>query len=336
MSHPEIRCPPSLALDILPLFAKDASPVVVPLISARYLLGSNGETDISAQLTPLKVGGEYWGPPEISSLKYEPQIAFMKPATDIVLIGHAYSFGKVDVNVSIKVGRLSQIARVVGDRYWTRVLGTVMASSPEPFERIPLLYERSFGGWDRSPPNPSLHRCEPRNPVGTGFRLKDGRFEEGVRLPNIEHSSRLLERYGDCPRPVGFGFVSPAWQPRVALAGTYDTDWQSNTMPCLPENFDIRFFNAASPPLISDGYLQGGEPVVIENTTPARSLAFRIPEVRPPICTIRTRGGGCHRLTTNLDTVIIDTDQMILMLMWRGYRPLIRGLHDIDFVEVNN
>ncbi|WP_281255421.1 DUF2169 domain-containing protein [Cystobacter ferrugineus] len=35
--------------------------------------------------------GESWGKPGESSYKYEPEGAFIKPATDVALIGHAYA-----------------------------------------------------------------------------------------------------------------------------------------------------------------------------------------------------------------------------------------------------
>jgi len=40
---------------------------------------------------PVNLSGEHWAAPETSSYKYEPEIAFIKPATDIVLIGHAHA-----------------------------------------------------------------------------------------------------------------------------------------------------------------------------------------------------------------------------------------------------
>ena len=91
-------------------------------------------------------------------------------------------------------------------------------TKPEPFERIPLIYERAFGGWDRSHPETEKHGFEPRNPVGTGFRAKRGKFEKGIRLPNLEDPQRPLKGHRDKPPPTGFGFISPHWPPRAALA----------------------------------------------------------------------------------------------------------------------
>ena len=56
----------------------------------------------------------------VSSYKYEPEIALFKPATDVVLIGHAHppGGGATQVDVGIKVGPVQKVARVFGDRFW--------------------------------------------------------------------------------------------------------------------------------------------------------------------------------------------------------------------------
>src|SRR5262249_18692062 len=152
-------------------------------------------------------------------------------------------------------------------------------SRPQPFDRIPLAYERAFGGWDRRHPVPDRHRVEARNPVGTGFRDSAFESDDEVRLPNLEDPERPFQAYGDCPAPAGFGFVSPNWAPRSQFAGTYDERWASARSPLLPEDFDRRFFNAASPGLITPGYLRGDERVIVLNASPERRLEFELPGI---------------------------------------------------------
>ena len=43
---------------------------------------------------------------------------------------------------------------VVGDRAWRRVLFWVRPSRPQPFTRLPITYDRAYGGRDTSPKNP--------------------------------------------------------------------------------------------------------------------------------------------------------------------------------------
>jgi hypothetical protein len=217
---------------------------------------------------------------------------------------------------------------VVGDRYWIRTLGMVSATAPEPFETMPLLYERAFGGWDAG-------EFEKRNPVGTGFRSQKGRFEEGVRLPNLEDPNDPITRYGGMVMPAGLGFTAPDWIPRSVFAGTYDQKWQNERMPLLPHDFDRRFFSAASPGLVAPGYLKGNEPVCIENASRRGTLRFFLPDVPPPECRVQLSAGKpdvC--LSTNLDTVIINTDEDLVMLLWRASLVLRNGSQDVASVQV--
>jgi hypothetical protein len=320
-----------------PLFLadEDAQPLLVPVVKATYTIRGNGAVFLAEQQASLTAAGEYWRKPQ-SSYKYEPECAFTKPATDVVLIGHTHATAQSNTEavVRLSVGSLAKTVRVVGNRYWIKSLGSVYMSSPEPFEKIPLTYERAFGGWDRSHPDPDKHAFEPRNPVGTGFRSKDGRFEEGIRLPNLEDPKNPIQNHGDTPPPAGFGFTSPDWQPRASFAGTYDSAWMENRMPLLPADFDRRFFNAASPGLIAPGYLKGDEPVSIENASARRKISFDLPGVPPPTCRVQLIGRQDAIVETNLDTVIINTDEDLLLLIWRGHLHVRNGPHDIVSIQI--
>jgi hypothetical protein len=210
----------------------------------------------------------------------------------------------------------------------------VSMTSPEPFEKIPLIYERAFGGWDRSHADPDKHTFESRNPVGTGFRSKHGKWEDGIRLPNLEDPKNPTRNYGDAPPPAGFGFTSPDWQPRASFAGTYDNKWMNERMPLLPLDFDRRFFNAASPGLIAPGYLKGDEAVSIENASPSGTISFNLPGVPPPECRVQLVRNRDERVQTNLDTIIINTDENVVLLIWRGCLAVRNGPHDVVSIQI--
>jgi hypothetical protein len=267
---------------------------------------------------------------------YEPEVAFIKPATDIVLIGHAHApeMGVTEMDVSLSVGPVKKAVRVIGDRYWLKSLGVISMTRPQPFERIPLIFERAFGGWDRSHPNPDKHTFEPRNPVGTGFRNKKGNFEEGIRLPNLEYPKHRIKGYKDKPPPAGFGFTSPHWQPRADFAGTYDEEWMKTRIPLLPKDFDTRFFNAAPQDQIAPGFLRGDEPVLIVNASPNGRVSFNLPGVPPPRCRVELRGREDEHLQTQLDTVIINIDENLLFLLWRTNLVLKSGPEDVVAIEI--
>lgn len=336
-NHPDVLCAPPLSAELLFLQDEEGRTAAVPMVMAAFRITPGGDVTPAedAELPPS--AGAMWGPPATASVRYETQIAFLKPATDVVLIGHAWANGRMSTDVRIRVGPLDQRIRVIGDRVWERTLSGIYPTDPTPFEKIPLRYERAFGGWDRSNDDPSQHMFEPRNPVGTGFRAKNGQFEEGVRLPNLEDPGHPIEKYGATVAPVGVGFTAPHWQPRASLAGTYDANWQKTRSPLFPLDFDRRFFNAASPGMVAPGYLQGNEAVATENVSAGDRLSFRLPGLTPPHCKIRLRGRrDDDMLSTNLDTVIIDTDQMMLVLMWRTYAPLRNGPLDVLELKVGS
>jgi hypothetical protein len=175
---------------------------------------------------------------------------------------------------------------------------------------------------------------EPRNPVGTGFGTPLVNDGDHVRLPNIEDPNQVIQRYGDAVTPCGFGFTSPDWQPRAGFAGTYDDQWSRQRKPLLPVDFDRRFFNAAAPGLVAPGYLRGDEDVVVLNAGPVPRLAFRLPGVPPPRCRVAVRGRPDAELRPCLDTIIVNTDDMLLMLIWRAYALTAGGPHDVTAIQV--
>jgi hypothetical protein len=151
-------------------------------------------------------------------------------------------------------------------------------------------------------------------------------------LPNVEDPNHLINSYGAPVPPCGFGFTSPDWQPRATFAGTYDEVWTKSRSPLLPVDFDRRFFNSAAPGLIAPGYLRGSEDVVVLNTTSVPRLAFRLPGIVPPQCRVVRRHRQDAQLQTNLDTVIVNTDDQLTILLWRAFS--FGGPHDVTAIEV--
>lgn len=333
MPHAVIENHTAFAFEPVFLANEDGAPLLVGVVKATYLV-SAGELQVGEEQQVVSPEGQYWGDPASSSYKYEPEVAFMKISTDVALIGHAFprQRGNTRLDVTLQVGALRKVVRIFGDRTWVKRLGVVDMTNPEPFDKIPLIYERAFGGWDSAEPDPLTSKFEPRNPVGVGFKRKV--FEEGLPLPNLEDPKKPLKFYGDTPPPAGFGFIPPHWQPRASFAGTYDEKWQKERAPLLPKDFDVRFFNAASPGLIAPEYLRGDEPVLIENASPQGTIRFNLPGVQPPKIRVQLRGREDAHLQTNLDTVIINTDENLLLLLWRANLVLRNGPHDVAAIEI--
>jgi len=264
---------------------------------------------------PTVVADEYWGEPGASSIKYASEMHIGKPATDVVLVGKAWTpNGKAafEVGVMVSVAGRKQIAQVHGDRVWK---GRSL-SHPEPFLSMPLVYERAFGGSYRTTPDGPL-MGEERNPVGRGYLGKRSPDAlAGQKAPNIEHLSIKLDRLGDTPPPVGFGFVAPSWLPRRQYAGTYDKAWQKSRAPYLPADFNPAFLNCAPPELVMPGFLKGGETVKVAGASRQGGLHFELPRQHPSVCI--TVDGALERPPLNLETVLIEPEDNRFCLTWRA------------------
>jgi hypothetical protein len=230
--------------------------------------------------------------------------------------------------VTFKVGALAKVVLVTGDRVWqARWLGK-RPSEPAPFEKIQLKWELAFGGWDRSSKDPNEHTFERRNPVGVGYRERFAPFVENSPLPNVEDPDDRQTGWSGNAKPAGFGVVGPNWHPRAKFAGTYGAQWDKTRKPLLPTDFDRRFFNCAAPGLTAKGFLRGDEPVIVQNAS-AAPLAFTLPGMPPPRCRLTFRHKPDETLDTQLDTVVVDTDLMRVILTWRAHTLLRDGPLDV-------
>jgi hypothetical protein len=254
------------------------SPVLVVVVKATYTVLGDGRVRLAGVQIPPTAADVSLGEPGRSSIVQETDFATWKPKTDLLLSGHAYAPGGRPtevVDAQMSVGPLTKTVRVFGDRIWKPglVLGYEI-SSPARFTRMPLVYERAFGGVDTTEEDDP--RTELRNPVGRGFhRLNAGNIE-GSLLPNLENPKELIRNPYETPEPAGFGPLGRAWMPRVTYAGTYDDAWKEKRFPFLPEDFSDRYFQSAPADQIV-GPLKGGEKVTLRNLTPDGVLEFALP-----------------------------------------------------------
>lgn len=308
------------------------------IVKATFALSNRREgtvLSVAEEQMPVCMTPVHYGDPAKSSLKYEAETAPVKVGTDVALVGHAYATlaQATYLDVSVAVGPARAIVRVFGDRVWTSALGRWVPTQPKPFERMPLVYERAYGGWDRSSDESKKPEFEPRNPVGVGFVSKRrGSPNEGDPVPNLEDPYNPIQSPSDRPTPAGFGFIGAHWQPRTAYAGTYDDTWQQRRMPLLPQDFDRRFYSAAHPRLALQGFLRGGEPVEIVNASPHGILRFTLPTAQP-IVALRQADGTIARAAMPLDTIVVNTDEAKLFLVWRASISMIGGIHNIHWAK---
>ena len=313
-------------------FVRDKNGAEVWLVAVKgtYEIKPDGATALAEKQVEVCMAPEYLGEPGKSSLKYESDLVHTKPSTDIILHGHAYApSGRptVAVDVTMKVGSFSKTLRVFGDRYWQNGLIGLKMTEPEPFVKMPIIYERAFGGVDQKSDDSRKHGWERRNPLGTGFAMESEHLVER-KLPNVEYPNDLISSWKQRPRPAGFGPIARDWSPRVELAGTYDEKWEKERQPLLPVDFDERYYQCAPEDQQSSEYLKGGEPVELHNLSPKGLLRFTLPRVWLTFQTSFGRESVAHH--AKLHTVIIEPDVPRVLMVWHTSLPCHNKEHKLE------
>jgi hypothetical protein len=298
---------------------KEGREYAVVVVKGTYIVDSSGEVRLADKQQPLIYADAHHGDPGATSIKYECDFAPFKPTADVLVNGFAVSpRGNLveQLTVSLEVGPMKKHLRVVGDRRWEAGIQGTRPTPPTPFAEMPLLFERAFGGSDRTHVNSEYHGTEMRNPVGVGYhRNSEPRNLDGRALPNIEYPDQLLSRWNDIPTPAGFATIGRGWQPRVAYAGTYDKAWLDDKFPFLPGDFDERYFQSA-PADQQMPELTAKMAVRCTNMSAGGLLAFAIPQVTLPLM-FRFRDRDAI-VEPRLDTLLIEPDKRSFLLVWRA------------------
>lgn len=193
-------------------------------------------------------------PPRVSPVRLDNDTMAFRPRTDLVLQGNAYTYfsGVHTTHVSLRVGAFERSIRVYGERRVVRGPdGALRFTSPEPFDRIPLRYDRAYGGVDvtafRRHPAPKMLRelaqAAPgipvdtdtpfhyaRNPCGRGFLIEeDEESLAAVEVPNLEFpfdwitperlAAKSIDGWIGAPLPACMDWQSCLWFPRIAYLG---------------------------------------------------------------------------------------------------------------------
>jgi hypothetical protein len=279
---------------------------------------------------PVTLADEYHADPTESSLKQVSELHIGKPGTDVLLVGRAWApAGQMvaETWVRLAVAERQKTIRVMGDRTW-RQDGTPTA--PEPFEAMPLVWERAFGGVQQLP---DRMLAEERNPIGVGF-AGTRRAQElvGHPVPNLEDPATPLAQAGQLCMPACLAPSAPHWLPRRAFAGTYDERWQRTRAPYLPADFDPRFLNCAAPEMTFDRYLQGGESIEVRGAAPDGPISFTLPVANLQVAV--KIDGSLEHPSAELETILLEPDENRACLTWRARLPCDRKVLKIEQVAV--
>src|SRR5262249_45573086 len=104
------------------------------------------------------------------------------------------------------------------------------------------------------------------------------------------------------------------------------------TFPFLPADFDPQYFQSAA----ADQQIQhplGGEEVVLLNLTPEGRTRFRLPTIEVPVefMNLDYQRTAARAI---LDTIVIESDERRVAVIWRASHPLKRNLLQMRQVVV--
>ena len=302
----------------------------IVVVKATYDIRPNGSVALAEAQVPILRLAAHNGDPASSSLVHEADIVGRKVATDVLVSGTAYAPGGKRVRsteVGLRVANVNKTLLVSGDRRWGSTAGILGMTGAEPFETMPLTYERAFGGFDRADEDVTLHRMYDTNPVGTGFATRERHLIDRA-LPNVEYPEQRVRGWKDRPTPAGLGPIPCWWSPRREHSGTYDQRWMAERAPLWAIDFDDRYHQAAPPDQQVGSFLRGGETVELTNLTPSGLLRFALPKVHLGFTSFFGREQQHH--VGHLDAVIIEPDSNRVMLLWQS---LLECHHKVDYLD---
>jgi hypothetical protein len=305
---------------------KDGVHEWIVAVKATYDIRQGRSVVIAEKQVDPLLAPEFNGDDGVSSLRYDADLVATKPTTDVIINGTAYApNGRPSTNflIETRIGEMHKVLRVVGERTWSDGLFEDAPPSPKPVLEVPIVYERAYGGYDQTDPDPVNQAIDLRNPVGLGVVARK-RNRAGTPLPNFEYPSGRIDKNG----PAGFGAIASYWSPRLELCGTYDEAWDAERKPLLPNDWDPRSLQCAPADQQSATSLRGGEMVDLVNVTRDGRLRFDLPKVYLAFTTHISGRKEEHR--SKLSTVIIEPDFPRVIMVWTTVLPC---RTDVDYLD---
>lgn len=276
------------------------------LARIRYELKDNTQLVPVSEANKLKTLRQEIIEDEYGNL--EPDIFFSRTGTDLMIFGDAVSDkGKVkNLTVTVNAGGYQLSMLVIGNRIWEKrnmKSEDLLASEPEPFEKMPMTYKNAFGGKTQTEYG-DLPYAD--NPIGKGYYLAQEEALDKL-LPNIEDPKALIKKWDDKPEPIGIAPYPSNWGLRLKKIVSVKGD----EIELVPEN---GIFDKAIPAL-SGKRLEAGQTISITGMSKSGKVQFKL-----PVCNVEavvSLGNKVHIRELVLEEVLIDLRQSTVDLSYR-------------------
>jgi hypothetical protein len=311
------------AAETYPGWGRDRKLQRTLVFKVGYRFDPSGELSPLPQ-PPIEETDRYSGDPETSSLIVAADTAPFKKGGEILLSGSAHPSASgqpvLQVQVSLRQ-RNNQFwkkeLRVFGQRAWQRKLLVAVPGQPQAIEGpVPLVYENAYGGTD--PANPE--KIFAANPAGVGYSFRGLRAKD-LGLPQIECGAPFIEGPASRVSPGGFGPLAPHWDPRSKEPVEIDRDAVAKGGCPWAKEPPESLYNTAPPDQRFDQPFGGEMTLSLRGLVAdaASDVLINLPEMMPYVQL--KEPGSCRDLTVVCDTLIVDTDQMTVSMIFRCALP---------------
>ena len=274
------------------------------VIKAGFSFTSDGQLKILQDSVAIEETDRFAGEVHQSYLLASSEIVPFKPQIEILLYGSAQVPSNNSVVTEVSLGIhwpnnavWQKCLRVFGPRDWQRTLIGWLPSKPQLLaDPLPISYQYAYGGTGYK-----------LNPIGQGFKQ--------TVLPQIELGPKFISKKADQPIPAGFAPIPSYWNINQ------DTQMH-NIYSAAPadQQFEQPFIGG------EDIFLKG----LIKN---ASQISLVLPAIKPRL--ILQLAQQTQQLTIKCDTVVINTDEQVLYMIWRTGVPWDRNDQRQGFLKIS-
>lgn len=272
------------------------------LTKAAFDFEPNGSMKLSASpVDEIAEGDVPAGEDPSGSVRNASDLVPFKPRVDATCWGYAHAPGGIPIpRLQARIAIANQtgitfdkVIDVIGDR-------TLANPNPIPFLKMPLIFERAYGGPEFA-----------ANPVGVGF---------GARaniLPNLLYP----QGWNRDTEPAVFAPIPASWSRRSRLLGNQALNFSGESVVTIPEQLDVAYFQSA-PEDQRLASLEGNEWLLFENLHPKHPrLTTRLPDIAGMVMAFGFQGAD-KQIPLRLDSLVIDAEREKCIVTCRGSIPI--------------